>query len=45
MTAVDVSLVVIAVWLALNMLCLAIGLLRMLLKRSSRNKLREMRDR
>jgi hypothetical protein len=44
MTAVNISLVVIAVWLALNMLCLAIALLRMLL-RASWNKLREMWDR
>jgi hypothetical protein len=34
-TAVNVSLVVIAVWLALNTLCLAIWLLRTLLKRTS----------
>ena len=35
MTAVNVSLVAIAVWLALNTLCLAIWLLRMLLRRTS----------
>jgi hypothetical protein len=35
MTAVDISLVVIAVWLALNTLCLAIWLLRTLLERTS----------
>ena len=35
MTAVNVSLVAIAVWLALNTLCLAIWLLRTLLRRTS----------
>jgi hypothetical protein len=35
MTAVDASLVAIAVWLALNTLCLAIWLLRTLIKRTS----------
>src|ERR1700688_1902456 len=35
MTAVHVSLVAIAVWLALNTLCLATWLLRMLLRRTS----------